>query len=69
MAVRRRAASQSHRTLDEWRQSPLSDAPTCRAFDADWAVGRSVYMMFSVYREIGGGLHSAQNFLSVSYRF
>jgi hypothetical protein len=39
------------------------------SFDADWAMGRSVYVIFSVYRELGAGAHNAQNFLSIAYRF
>jgi hypothetical protein len=37
--------------------------------DADFSLGRSVYAVFSIYRERGAGLFSAQNFLSLSYRF
>jgi hypothetical protein len=37
--------------------------------DADWALGRNVYVIASVYRELGAGFHNAQNFLSISYRF
>lgn len=39
------------------------------SFDADWDVGRSIFLMFSIYREVGSGYHSLQNFLSISYRF
>lgn len=39
------------------------------SFDADWAVGRNVYLMLSVYREMGGAFHNSQNFMSISYRF
>lgn len=42
---------------------------TWGSLDADWAVGRSVYLMFSIYRELGSGARSSQNFLSISYRF
>ncbi len=42
---------------------------TWSSFDADWAVGPSVFVMFSIYREAGTGYRSSQNFLSVSYRF
>ncbi len=46
-----------------------SSRVTWTSFDADWAVGRSIYMMFSVYRELGSGAHNAQNFVSIAYRF
>jgi hypothetical protein len=46
-----------------------SSRVTWTSLDADWAMGGSVYLMLSVYRELGGGVHNAQNFLSVSYRF
>ena len=39
------------------------------SFDADWAIGRNVYLMLSVYRELGSGVRNAQNFMSISYRF
>ncbi|HEU4990383.1 MAG TPA: hypothetical protein VFT41_11410 [Gemmatimonadaceae bacterium] len=42
---------------------------TWTSVDADWAVGRSVYVMFSIYREMGSGPRNAQNFLSIAYRF
>ncbi len=46
-----------------------STRTTWSSFDADWAVGRNVYLMLSVYREMGGAFHNSQNFMSVSYRF
>jgi hypothetical protein len=42
---------------------------TWSSYDADWAMGRNVYLMLSVYREVGGGIRDAQTFMSVSYRF
>lgn len=42
---------------------------TWTSFDADWAVGRSIYLMVSAYRELGSGARNAQNFVSIAYRF
>lgn len=42
---------------------------TWSSVDADWGLGRSVYLMFSIYREQGAGIHNAQSFMSISYRF
>ncbi|MGA9838275.1 MAG: hypothetical protein WBQ26_13245 [Gemmatimonadaceae bacterium] len=42
---------------------------TWSSLDADWAIGRSIYLMFSIYRELGSGMRNSQNFLSISYRF
>ncbi len=42
---------------------------TWSSIDADWAMGRNVYLMLSVYREMGGAFHNSQNYVSISYRF
>jgi len=39
------------------------------SFDADWGIGPSIYLLFSLYRESGPGLHDGQSYLSISYRF
>ena len=39
------------------------------SFDADWGIGQSIYLLFSLYRESGPGLHDGQSYLSISYRF
>ncbi|MDE3216689.1 MAG: hypothetical protein KGO03_09835, partial [Gemmatimonadota bacterium] len=46
-----------------------SSRVTWTSLDADWAVGRSIYLLFSAYRELGAGARNAQNFVSISYRF
>ena len=42
---------------------------TWSSVDADWGIGRNVYLMLSVYREMGSAFHNSQNFMSISYRF
>ena len=46
-----------------------SSRTTWSSIDADWGIGRNVYLMLSVYREMGGAFHNSQNFMSISYRF
>lgn len=46
-----------------------SSRTTWSSIDADWGVGRNVYLMLSIYREMGGVFNNAQNFMSISYRF
>jgi hypothetical protein len=55
----------SSRPLDATSATHL----TWTGSDADISIGRSVYLMLSTYRESGPTYHSAQSFVSLSYRF
>jgi hypothetical protein len=52
---------------------PVADTPTraltWRGLDADFGLGRSLYVILSAYREQGDAGRSTQGYASISWRF